>query len=172
MKYSNMCVGWNNDSISMTLVCSKCEHEVKEDDAFCSKCGRKLKVLGRFISKQQILKLIEGKKVAPPKEEVLTIVGDVNPMSDSVSTSGGNPSTKTKPVCTNGRTSCSGCPLLTTDGYCTATVLTSYPPQYEKCMFSDLPGSQYKLCKDVGGMAKSKSNGTTVTYEANNEATH
>lgn len=79
MKYKNMSVGWNNDSVSMTRVCSKCEHEVRDDDLYCSHCGKKFKQLAKFVSKEHILKIIDGKTMNPPKKEILTIVGDINP---------------------------------------------------------------------------------------------
>ena len=79
MKYKNMSVGWNNDSVSMTRVCSKCEHEVRDDDIYCSHCGKKFKQLAKFVSKEHILKIIDGKTMNPPKKEIQPIVGDINP---------------------------------------------------------------------------------------------
>lgn len=148
MKYKNMSVGWNNDSVSMTRVCSKCEHEITEGDIYCSHCGKKLKQLAQFVSKEHILKIIDGKTMNPPKKEILTIVGDINPGSDSISTTERD-DVAFMPTCIDGRVNSDGCPHLSADGYCTRTVLTSYPPKYEKCRFCHLDCPQYKFCKDV-----------------------
>ena len=85
----------------------------------------------------------------PPKKEILTIVGDINQGSDSISTTEGD-DVAFMPTCIDGRVNSDGCPHLSADGYCTRTVLTSYPPKYEKCRFCDLDYPQYyKFCKDV-----------------------
>ena len=148
MKYKNMSVGWNNDSVSMTRVCSKCEHEVRDDDLYCSHCGKKFKQLAKFVSKEHILKIIDGKTMDPPKKEILTIVGDINLGSDSISTKERD-DVAFMPTCIDGRVNSDGCPHLSADGYCTRTVLTSYPPKYEKCRFCHLDCPQYKFCNDV-----------------------
>ena len=144
-----MSVGWNNDSVSMTRVCSKCEHEVRDDDIYCSHCGKKFKQLAKFISKEHILKIIDGKTMNPPKKENLTIFGDINLGSDSISISGQREDVAIMPTCIDGRVNSDGCHHLSADGYCTRTVLTSYPPQYEKCRFCHIDCPQYKFCKDV-----------------------
>lgn len=147
MKYKNMSVGWNSDSVSMTRVCSKCEHEVRDDDLYCSHCGKKFKQLAHFVSKEHILKIINGNTMNPPK-----IVGIINPVLDLVTTTEREDDAEDiagMPTCIDGRVNSDGCPHKSADGYCKRTVLTSYPPQYEKCRFCDLDCPQYKFCKDV-----------------------
>ena len=166
MKYKNMSVGWNNDSVSMTRVCSKCEHEVRDYDLYCSHCGKKFKQLAKFVSKEHILKIIDGKTMDPPKKEILTIVGNINPGSDSIYTTERDDVAFLQ-TCIDGRVNSDGCPHLSADGYCTRTVLTSMPPQYEKCRFCHLNCPQYKYCKDVEIPAMRTA--TTATNEKKSE---
>lgn len=139
MKYKNIYVGWNNDSVSTTRVCSKCEHEVRDDDLYCSHCGRKFKQLANFLSKAQILEIINGEQMKPVKK---------NPADCSIPTINSDDISIVQ-TCIGGRVNIEGCPYLSADGYCMRSVLTSMPPQYEKCQFCHLGGPQYKPCKDV-----------------------
>lgn len=155
MKYKNMQSNWNNDIVSMTLVCSVCGKEVDEGDKFCSKCGHKLNVLKKHVSKKRILELINGNEMQDPVDESIVYEG----RDDAISTSGTtlDSSARIRTVndagkirhCIRGYSCAEGCPLLSSDGYCKATVLTSSPPQYQRCSFSD-SGPLYKFCKDVG----------------------
>ena len=68
MKYSNMTTGWNQDNIKLSVICSKCEHELKGDENYCPNCGRKLIQIPKSIRKSEVLAMIYDRAMAKESE--------------------------------------------------------------------------------------------------------
>ena len=60
MNYSNMATGWNQDNIKLSVICSRCEHELKGDENYCPNCGRKLAKRDRDLKKDEALAMLNA----------------------------------------------------------------------------------------------------------------
>jgi len=160
MKYTDIAIV-NSECVSMRLGCSNCGKCAESGDSFCRHCGHKLEKRQGIINKKKLVEII-NRHTDELNEDISFAEESVEESKTDIEKD------RHSGYCMRGLSGCEGCQFLTTDGYCTFLVYTSYPPQYQKCPFSKVAGSQFKKCSDVGLSSYRK---TSTSSNSNTVAT-